>query len=71
MKNGETAVEWAKEQDNNNAAFFLIAWDYLDRLYEATAIWKKHKIKESYCDICLGNMKQEESTLKFLSRILP
>ncbi|MCL2792198.1 MAG: ankyrin repeat domain-containing protein [Spirochaetaceae bacterium] len=63
MKDGKTAIEWAKEQDNNNAAFFLIAWDYLDRLYEATAIWKKHKIKESYCDVCLGIVKQEESTM--------
>jgi len=63
MKSGKTAIEWAKEQDNNDAAFFLIAWDYLDRLYEASAIWKKHKIKESYCDVCLGNMKQEDSTM--------
>ncbi|MCL2481173.1 MAG: ankyrin repeat domain-containing protein [Spirochaetaceae bacterium] len=63
MKNGQPALEWAKEQDNNNAAFFLIAWDYLDRLYEASNIWKKHKIKEAYCDVCIARITEEDSTM--------
>ncbi|MCL2294792.1 MAG: ankyrin repeat domain-containing protein [Spirochaetes bacterium] len=63
MENGQPALDWAREQDNNDAAFFLIAWDYLDRLYAAAAIWKKHKIKEAYCDICLARMTEEDSTM--------
>ena len=62
-ENGKTAVEWAKEQDNNNAAALLIAWDYIDRLYEAANLWKKHKIKEAYCDACVARITEEDSTI--------
>lgn len=63
MQNGKTALAWAKEQDNNNAAFFLLAWDYLDRLYESANIWKKHKITEAYCDACIARITEEDSTM--------
>ncbi len=63
MGNGQTALEWAKEQDSSNAAFLLLAWDYLDRLYEAASIWKKHKIKEAYCDACIARITEQESTM--------
>ena len=63
MENEQTAIEWAKEQDNNNSAFFLIAWDYLDRLYEAANLWKKHKIQEAYCDSCIAHITEEDSTM--------
>ena len=63
MQNGKTALEWAKEMDNNDAAFFLIAWDYLDRLYEAANLWKKHQIKEAYCDVCIARITEEDSTM--------
>ena len=63
MQNGQAALEWAKEQEDNNAAFFLIAWDFLDRLYEAGSLWKKHKITEAYCDVCIARITEDESTM--------
>ena len=63
MQIGKTAIEWAKEQDNNNSAFLLIAWDYLDRLYAAAALWKKHKIKEAICDVCSARITEDDSTM--------
>ncbi|MCL2705786.1 MAG: ankyrin repeat domain-containing protein [Spirochaetaceae bacterium] len=69
MPNGQTVLEWAKEQDNNNSAFFLIAWDYLDRLYEANSIWKKFKIKEAYCDVCISHITEEDSTMLSIDEV--
>jgi ankyrin repeat protein len=69
MANGQTALEWAIEQDNNNAAFFLIAWDYLDRLYVAANLWKRHKIKEAYCDVCFSLITKEDSTMLSIDEV--
>jgi len=69
MQNGKTALEWAKEQDNNNAAFLLIAWDYLDRLYEATNLWKNFKIKEAYCDVCIAHITEEDSLMLTIDEV--
>ncbi len=63
MEDGLSALEWAKRQTGHGASTILLAWDYLDRLYEAAGLWKKHGIKEAYCDVCTARITEEESTM--------
>ncbi|MDX9801830.1 MAG: ankyrin repeat domain-containing protein [Spirochaetia bacterium] len=62
-EDGISPLEWAKKQPKHEASSVLLAWDYLDRLYEASGIWKKHGIKEAYCDVCTALITEEESTM--------
>lgn len=63
MEGGLSALEWSKIQTGHGASTILLAWDYLDRLYEAAGIWKKHGIKEAYCDVCTARITEEDSTM--------
>ncbi len=60
---GQTSLEWARKQEGSDAAAILLAWDYLDRLNEAAMLWRKHNIRQAYCDVCTAMITEEESTM--------
>ena len=83
-KDGQTALGWAREQDEKNeAAAALLLTDYMDRLYNTAVWWKKREERvaegkekignidlDANCDSCGCILNFEESILLSLDEAL-
>ncbi len=67
FKDGKTILQWAREQQNDEIAFLIMLYNYMDRIAYSTNIWEKTRktFKRSddcrYCDICSGKIEEADS----------
>ena len=63
----KTIIQWAREQKDNEIAFLILLYNYMDRIAYSTNIWEKTRktFKRPddcrYCDICSGKIEEEDS----------
>lgn len=63
----KTIIQWAREQQDNEIAFLILLYNYMDRIAYTTNIWEKTRktFKRPddcrYCDICSGKIEEEDS----------
>ena len=67
LTDDKTIIQWAREQKDNEIAFLILLYNYMDRIAYTTNIWEKtlKSFKRPdecrYCDICSGKIQEEDS----------
>ena len=67
LSDDKTIIQWAREQKDNDIAFLILLYNYMDRIAYSTNIWEKTRktFKRPddcrYCDICSGKIQEEDS----------
>ena len=67
LTDDKTIIKWAREQKDNEIAFLILLYNYMDRIAYTTNIWEKtlKSFKRPdecrYCDICSGKIQEEDS----------
>lgn len=67
LAEGKTIIQWAREQKDNDIAFLILLYNYMDRIAYTTSIWEKTRKSFKrpddcrYCDICSGKIEEEDS----------
>ena len=63
----KTILQWAREQKDNDIAFLILLYNYMDRIAYTTNIWEKTRKNFKrpdecrYCDICSGKIQEDDS----------
>ena len=67
LTDDKTIIQWARDQKDNEIAFLILLYNYMDRIAYTTNIWEK-TVKSfkrpdecRYCDICSGKIAEEDS----------
>ena len=64
---GKSILQWAREQKENEIAFLILLYNYMDRISYSSTIWEKtrktfKRLDECrYCDICSGKIHEDDS----------
>ena len=67
LTDDKTIIQWAREQKDNDIAFLILLYNYMDRIAYSANIWEKTRktFKRPddcrYCDICSGKIQEEDS----------
>ena len=67
LNGDKTIIQWAREQKDNDIAFLILLYNYMDRIAYSANIWEKTRktFKRPddcrYCDICSGKIQEEDS----------
>ena len=75
LTDDKTIIQWAREQKDNEIAFLILLYNYMDRIAYTTNIWEKtlKSFKRPdecrYCDICSGKIQEEDSLALDLDEI--
>ena len=68
-KDGKPVLQWASDQEDNETASTLMAWDYIDRLYETSLWWAAAKAEEAVCDSCAASINPDNSLIMTIDEV--